>query len=333
MYYSYKSKRRNTKRYKILISLLIISCAIYFGYKHRQYLLFWEYTYNKLNQAIEETSSINNFEHRKDRLLELSKICNEYKNKNQISSNAFFLSGRVHFLLGESYLKKTFSELFIDDDLHRINENSKNEFIKSIKDFKKKIVLSQSSEIQVENILTFAMACFYTDYYDINQINKILGNIDNFDSINRIDDIRFYSIINILNGKEETGLEILKKHGEVIDSLNGQLFLATACMHAKMYTNSIMEFKRVLNITSDNKVVKLVNINLGKTYFNQLLYKESLYHFKNALNIDESDNHLKIWIGKNYSALGQKTKAIAIWSQVLASDKNNEEAKKLLGLM
>ena len=56
-------------------------------------------------------------------------------------------------------------------------------------------------------------------------------------------------------------------------------------------------------------------------------------HFINALTIDGRDNTLKIWIGKNYSALGDKKRAKAIWTEVLVSDRTNKEAKKLLGLM
>ena len=80
-------------------------------------------------------------------------------------------------------------------------------------------------------------------------------------------------------------------------------------------------------------IIKLVHINLGKIFYNRSLYKESLYHFNQALNIDERDILLKIWIGKNYSALGYKTRAKAIWSEVLVSDSSNQEVKKLLGLM
>ena len=94
-----------------------------------------------------------------------------------------------------------------------------------------------------------------------------------------------------------------------------------------------MSFKNILENCSDKSVTKLANINLGKIYFNQSLYKESLMHFTYALTIDERDNTLKIWIGKNYSALGEKTKAKAIWAEVLASDQTNKEAKELLGLM
>jgi len=65
-------------------------------------------------------------------------------------------------------------------------------------------------------------------------------------------------------------------------------------------------------------------------YYNQSLYNESLAHFSSALAIDERDNELKIWIGKNYSALGNKAKARAVWSEVLAIDSANEEVKKLL---
>jgi tetratricopeptide (TPR) repeat protein len=94
-----------------------------------------------------------------------------------------------------------------------------------------------------------------------------------------------------------------------------------------------MNFKKILGMTTDNGILKLAHANLGKIYFNQSLYKESLAHFAEALKIDDRDQILKIWIGKDYSALGDKTKARAIWTEVLTADRSNEEVKKLLGLM
>jgi len=45
------------------------------------------------------------------------------------------------------------------------------------------------------------------------------------------------------------------------------------------------------------------------------------------------DTTPKIWIGKNYSALGEKDKAKAIWSEVLTTDGTNAEVKRLMGTM
>ncbi len=148
-----------------------------------------------------------------------------------------------------------------------------------------------------------------------------------------VENIRFYSMVTIANRREDYGLKYLAEHGMVRDNIQGKLFYATAERLAKKYTGAIVTYKDVLARTSDERVRKLVHINLGKIYFNQTLYRESLDQFSLALKIDAKDSVPKIWIGKNYSAMGEKDKAKAIWSEVLTTDGMNTEAKALMKMM
>ncbi len=152
-------------------------------------------------------------------------------------------------------------------------------------------------------------------------------------ALRTVDDVRFCALMYVLAGKTQEGFGILGEHGKTSDTLEGRLFQATLYAISKQYTNAIINYQEVLRKTSDSSVLKLAHINLGKLYYNQSLFNESLGHFTSALSIDERDNQLKIWIGKNYSALGNKAKARAIWSEVLAIDAGNEEVKKLLNPM
>jgi predicted negative regulator of RcsB-dependent stress response len=333
VYYSYKSKKRNVKKYKFLLAILIIALGIYVGNKYKQYIFFWEYTYNKLCESLSSIEKIPDNDRKIKRLRELNIICNQYNDENRTSSDAFSLSAKVHFQMGELYRGGSFSDMLIMDNMYDMNKNARTEFTNSIIDFKKMIALSPGREIDIQDSLFMAMACYYTDYYSGNQIYKIIKKIDNPDSFINSECARFCAVVNIINGNFDKGLDILKKYDNKSDSVKGRLFLATAFKIAGRYTNSLIEFKSILDKTNDIDIKKLININLGKIYYNQSLYNESLYHFTNALNIDARDNQLKIWIGRNYSALGLKIKAKAIWSEVLASDNSNEEAKKLLGLM
>jgi len=77
---------------------------------------------------------------------------------------------------------------------------------------------------------------------------------------------------------------------------------------------------------------KLIHINLGIVYYNQSLFRESMSHFNSVVEIDPGDINARIWIGKNHYAMGEKDKAKAIWSDVLARDKSNREVQKLLGV-
>lgn len=333
VYYSYKSKKRNNKKYKFLLIISLITLAAYTGNKYKQYIFFWEYTYNKLCESLSNIEKIKYTEKKMAGLRELSIICGRYEEENQTSPEAFSLSAKVHFQLGEVYNGGTFSDMLIMDNLSSMNNNAKAEFINSIIDFKKMIALSSGNEINLQDSLFMAMACYYADYCPAKEIYTIINKIDNHESLNNIEFARFCAALDIINGNNDKGLDILKKFDKKSETLNGRLFLATVYKMAGMYTNALLEFKSILEKTNEIDVKKLVSINLGRIYYNQSLYNESLYYFTNALNIDAKDNKLKIWIGKNYSSLGMKIKAKAIWNEVLASDNNNEEAKKLLGLM
>jgi tetratricopeptide (TPR) repeat protein len=333
VYTSYKSKKRGNKKYKILLLLSIIALAGYTGNKYKQYIFFWEYTYNKLCESLSGIENIRDTEKKLGKLRDLNAVCDGYNNQNQTSPEAFSISARVHYQIGELYCGGTFSDIIIYDKIAAINSSAQTEFIESIIDFKKMIALSSANEITPRDSLLMAMACYYTDFCPAKELLKITGGIDKPESLNNPEFIRFIATIDIINGRYEKGLDILKKFDQKSDTEKGKLFLATVYKTAGMYTNALLEFKSILEKTNDIDIKKLISVNLGTIYYNQSLYNESLYYFTNALNIDSKDNRLKIWIGKNYSSLGLKVKAKAIWNEVLASDNNNKEAKRLLGLM
>lgn len=332
MYYNYKSKKKKRKLIKILLLLPIIFCVYYFGTKYHQYIFFWKYTHNKISNRLNNVLNIRDTEKKKTELGDLEEICSDYCFKNQLSAESFLLLGKIHFYIGEAVLNTTFSDMIINNCTDCVSREAKNEFLNAVRDIRKSMALSRSEKADSETLLILAKSIYYSNYYNTSEIHSILKKID-VEFISNADDIRFLSIINIFNKNEDYGLEILNKYGMISDSIKSRFFLAYAYNLADKYTDSIMSFKNILNNCSDKYVIKLVNLNLGKIYFSQSLFKESLTHFTNALTIDKKDNTLKIWIGKNYSAMGEKTKAKAIWAEVLASDQTNAEAKKLLGLM
>ncbi len=333
MYTSYKSKKRNNKKYKVLLVLLIIALAVYTGNKYKQYVFFWEYTYNKLSGALSSAEKLTDPAKKTERLHELSVICSRYNDENLTSPEAYSLSARVHFELGELYSGGTFSDIIIKNSIASMSNSAKGEFIASIIDYKKMIALSSENKISAEDSITLAMACFYTDFLPLKNLYKTINSIDNPGPFNDPEFARFCAVIHILNGDNDRGLDLLKKYDAKSDSEKGRLFLATVYMMAGMYTNALLEFKTILEKTNDIDTKKHVSASMGRIYYNQSLFNESLYYFTNALGFDAKDTHVKIWVGKNYMSLGLKLKAKAIWNEVLAVDSGNEEAKKLLGLM
>ena len=334
MYYRYKSKRRNKRVLKLLAVTLIVGLAAYAAYINRSHLLFWKYSHNKLIQKLDATKKIADPAAREAALQAIAKACDGYRDDNQLSADGFLLAGSAHFALGECYSGGTFSEkLIYEGPTCALSDKAREEYLQAIRLIKKGVALSGEREADGRYLLMLARSSFMTGFYGMQRIYAMVSAVKPAEGFLDIDDLRFSAIVHIQNGREDRGLEMLRSRGRVSDTVEGQLLLASAYCIARRYTNAIVEYQRIMNRTSDSRVQKLIHINLGKIYFNQALYSESLNHFTDALGIDERDNQLKVWIGKNYSALGDKIKAKAIWSEVLAADGTNEEVKKLLGHM
>ncbi|OHD66151.1 MAG: hypothetical protein A2176_07870 [Spirochaetes bacterium RBG_13_51_14] len=332
MYDRYKSKRKNTGLYKTLGFLLVVAVLAALGVKYHRYLTFWKYSQNKLEKTVEAVRLMKDSGKKREALVDLSDSYQRYKEEHPVDPESYYLSGEIHYLLGEAYLPGSFSELYINDRVHEINKDARIEFLKAIKDINKGSAL-ENGPMDDSYGLMLARAAYYTDYYTPADIFHMIENAGESVKLKDVEDIRFYAITAIINRREDYGLKFLAEYGMVRDNIQGLLFYATAERMAKKYTGSIMTYKDVLARTSDDKIRKLVYINLGKIYFNQSLYRESLDHFNLALKIDDKDSVPKIWIGKNYSAMGEKDKAKAVWSEVLTTDGTNAEAKQLLGTM
>jgi len=333
MYDRYKSKRKSTGIYKFLGIVAILGVIIFLGTRYHRYLAFWKFSQNKLEKRIETVRQIRDVDKKREALTDLSDVYERYKEEHMVDPDAFYMSGGIRYMLGETHLPGNFSELYINDRVHDISGDAKLQFLKAIKDIKKGCALENSAPDERRGFM-LAKAGFYTGYSTPLEILRLIEKSGEPIKLKEdLENIRFYSIVNIMNKREDYGLKYLAAYGMVKDNMQGLLFYATAERVAKKYTGAIVSYKNVLARTSDDKVRKLVHINLGKIYFNQSLYRESIDQFNQALKIDERDSMPKIWIGKNYSAMGEKDKAKAIWSEVLTTDGANAEVKKLLGIM
>ncbi len=328
MYTRYKSRKRNRNVFKLLFLMALFAGAIYLGYHFRGYLLFWKYSYSKLEKklmAIEAASP----QLRGDMLAELAKISDDYKKDNQLSADAYFASGQVHFMLGEYRLKGGFSDFIIQEKNAELDQKTRKEFITAIRDTRKGMALAGGDGKNI-HYLILAKAAYYTRFYSLEAIQDLINKIKNPDSITRKDDIRFIAVINILNNKTDEGIDFLKKHEQAVSDVEDALFLASVDRLGKRYTNAIVGFKQVIEKSTDSGMLKQAHLNLGKIYFTQGLFTESVDHFKKALDIDQADQSARIWIGKGYYSMGDKASAKKIWGEALAADQGNEELKKLI---
>jgi tetratricopeptide (TPR) repeat protein len=330
VYDRYKSKRRNTGPYKLLAVLVILGASVALVVRYHEYLAFWKYSRNKLYQTVEGARHIKDPLKKREALADLAETFERYKEEHPVSPDAFFISGEVHYLLGVTYLPGNFSEMYINDRMQEISPEARRAFLKAIKDVKKGEALEDGT-LDDSHVFMAAKAGLYSGYYTPADIFGMIEKTGETIKVKDAENIRFFSIINIMNKREDYGLKFLSDYGMVRDNIQGLLLFATAERMAKKYTGAIMTYKDVLGRTQDTAIQKLVRINLGKIYFNQSLYRESLDQFTLALQIDQKDTVPKIWMGKNYSAMGARDKARAIWSEVLTTDGSNAEVKELLG--
>ncbi len=333
MYYRYRPRKKDRRFLKTSIIFIVALSLIYAGYTNRHKLMFWKMNQNRMVHDIKKAQNVPDREKRIKALNVIMENLAVYKAENNLDPEAFIMSGNVNYLLGEAECRCSFSELYISNSFTSIPGKSKKYFLSAVKDLLKAGSLLDGKGCGVESVMVLVKSMFYTDYYSLQEISGIIGESVRNENITMSEDVRFASVVSILSGNADQGLEFMKKSGKVDDTVQGRILYARALSDSRKYTEAIVAFKKITDSSRDSAVIRLAYLNLGKIYFNQHLYKESLEQFEGILKMDESDTDSKIWLGRNYSAMGYGDKARAIWAEVLASNRENEEVQKLLGLM
>ena len=332
MYYKYKPKGKKKHILKPLAIIIVLCTAGYFAYRYKEHLMFWRYSDNKL---VAKLKVAENSDNKLSELKNLVQVFDSYRENNPLDQEAYFYSARLHYGIAVAGMPGNFSEFVInnfgDSGSFEIPSLSSSEFQKAIKYMRKGIALGDGKKIGHEYLMLFAYSCFYTSFSDMTELNEIFSSADKNELPKNIEDARFYSLVKILKNEKDEGFEFLAENGEVDSDLRGILFLSCVEGMVGQYTNAIMNYRRILDATEDPQVLKFVHINLGKIYYKQNLFNESLEQFTWSAEKDARDVSSKIWAGKSYAALGQHDKAKAVWNDALAIDKNNSELKKLLG--
>ncbi len=332
MYYRYKSKKKDRKIFKILFFCIVAGSVIYTGYNYRSKIMFWRVNHNRIVDQINSASLITDSAKRIEALRKLSEDIESYKQENPEESDSYIYSSRVYYNLGLALSGRNFTEMFLDDMLMQLSSEQKKCFIQSIRDMSKAIAILDGKEVASQDLFILGRSYFFTGYKDNAAIYSMLKSAASIPDLLTIDDVRFYSFLCLMEGAVDEGLDLLEKKGGVEDSVHGRLFKAKALKNSMKFTDAIIAFQKILQTSDDPYVQKLSYSNLGMIYYSQNLYKESLDQFNAALNFGD-DAGCKIWVGKNYFAMGMKDKAKIVWSEVLAVNGENEEVKKLLSTL
>ena len=332
MYDRYQSRRKGSLLKKIVIIVLLAGGAAFLVARYHRHLAFWRYDQNRLFARVEAARTIVDPRGRREAMADLAETFIRYKEERPVDPEAFIVSGKVRYHLAFAMLPGSFSDLFINDRVQDIDKEARAEFIRAIKDFNKARALDGDS-LDESSRFMLAISAYLSGYCTPGEVFRIIEKCSAFARGNDIEQIRFYSVLMILSGKEDQGLAFLSEKGRIRDSVLGQLFYATAERTAKKYTGAIMSYRAALAMSPDDRVRELVHLNLGKIYHHQSLHREAIEQFTMALGLNEGSIPSRIWMGKCYLAMGEKEKARAIWNEVLAREGSNAEARKLLGTM
>ena len=329
MYYRYKSKKKDRKLLKLFFFCILAVSVVYAGYNYRSKIMFWKISQNKMTDQINRIALMTDSEKKIENLRKLAEDIESYKRDNTLDPDSYIYSSRIYYTLGLAMSGRNFSEIYFDDERMKFSPEQYKFFIQSIKDMSKAISLLDGKDADPQDLFILGRTYFFTGYRDNSGIYSMLKSASTSTDLLTTDDVRFYSLLCISEGAADEGLDLLNKKGGVEDSVQGKLFKAKVLQNSMKYTDAIIAYQTILKTADDPYVQKLSYSNLGKIYYSQNLYKESLDQFIAALNLGDDLNY-KMWIGKNYFALGMKDKAKVIWSEVLTANGDNEEVKKLL---
>lgn len=159
MYYRYKVKKKDRKIFKKIIVVLLIGVTAFYGYRYRQYLQFWKFSYNKLNNRIEKTLHSEQ-KSKKEELLQLVKQFNAYKLENSTKAEAFLMTGKINFLLAESSMAGSFSERIINGNTFRLNSEAEKYYLMAVKNIQKGIALKNDASYSPEFTVMLAKSLF-----------------------------------------------------------------------------------------------------------------------------------------------------------------------------
>lgn len=329
MYYRYKSKKSSGFSFKIIILILLAAGMIFSIYHFREYLQFWRYSYNRISDQIESASHVGSQPARVAALDKMLKVTEEYVTENPKSCEPYYLLARVYFNKGVALGAGDIISFIVDNNREELSAAVSENFEKSIQAIKKGQCFDSHSVPDDEVLILLSKAYFYTDYYGSQTIHDLLSSVRNPRMLKNSDDRKFYGLMKIVGGNGEEGVQFLMESGDIHRNDTGKLFLASAYTLAKQYTNAIIEYKSLLESVNDPVMVEKAKIGLGRVYFTQSLYRESIAQFEDVLKSNPGSIDSKIWIARCNISLGDKAAARKICTEILAADKENAAALSL----
>lgn len=332
MYYRYKSRKKDRTYLKVVFYFIIAGVVSFALFHYRNQLMFWKISHNRIVAEINSVAGISDPRLRFEKLKKLKSDLETFRDENEMESESYLFLSRICYGLGIAGMADDFTAIYLNESGVNLSPESAKYFTESIKNSLKAIALLDGKGIDSGDMFILAGACHFTGYYESSEIYDMLKNYAADGEKISSDNARFFSIICIKAERVDEGLAFLQAKGDVESNVKGRLLWAKALRDAMKNTEAIIAFQKILKSAEDSVSQRIAYSNLGRIYYDQRLYKESLEQYTAALALGD-DLNCRLWLGKNYMALGEKDKAKTVWTEVLNADSSNEEAKKLLGMM
>lgn len=329
MYYRYKTRKKDRRYLKFIFYCIIAGVVACTVYHYRSHLMFWKISHNRIVSEISSVSAISEPQARYEKLKKLKSDLDIYRHDNALEPESYTLSARVCYSLGIVGMNNDFTDIYLNESNIKLSPESENYLTEAIKNSQKAIALLDGKEVDVDDIFILAGAYYFTGYYTGEEIYSLLKEYVRDGQGISVDNARFFSIVCIASDNVDEGLAFLQAKGDVEGGVKGRLLWAKALRDAMKNTEAIIAFQKILKSAEDAESQRTAYVNLGKIYYGQHLYRESMDQFTAALALGD-DLNCKIWIGKNHIALGEREKARAVWTEVFNADSTNEEVRKLL---
>ena len=315
MYYRYKPRKRERRVLKRFLFFLVMAAFLSAAYYFRSYLMFWKYTDNRVLSEISAAASVVDSTKRVAGLNDLDGVMRKYRDDNPLKSEPFLMSGKVSYMLGASLLGEDFSWYFIEDRPVPVPDPSSRHFIAAVKHIKKGIALNGSSDIPSQYRVILARAMYYTSFKSTAEIASVVENVD-VDTIDDKEELRFLSYILASGKSPEKGFRILAERCVESGNEKARLFEAAVKKKTGKYTDAIMVYRDIIASSKDERVLKIARLSLGKVYYGQLLYREAVARFEEALRFDPENTEIKGWMDRALAASGDRQAAARILKNV-----------------
>ena len=323
MYHRYKSKRRHKTLIRTILILLLCIIIGIVAYFQRNRLMFWKQDIGKLQIKTANAEKLTDYKQRIEFFKSLSENAERGKSQKLFDADTFLLSGKIYFLLGESYLGADFSELVSEYILFPINKKAADCFTVALRDINKGIVLSGGS-VPAEIKVIKAQIEYYLSYRSVSEIASSIVTVAFENEHLQAELVRFCVLIIILGGDKQLGFKYLNERGHIGEDFKSSLYLAALEYYAKMYTSAIMRYKKILSETDNDNFKKTALLGLAQIYHTQLLDRESMEQIARAYEMFPDDVAVKIWVEKLQNFTNDKPILKKMFNDLIAINESKE---------